>query len=162
MTKTLAKRLVDIRELLRFIFSGLTAATANISVTWMVRPYLSFGTSLLVGLSAGFSASFILSKWFAFRSFSRRRAPAELRRFTAVYAFGASIYWIVAFSMRRVLNSFEIPTKLADLGSIVGGGTVMMLSSYLGHRFFTYRSANTGAFRRKVPDPVAQSTTDLG
>jgi putative flippase GtrA len=143
------KVLIDVREFLRFFLSGLTAATANIGTAWLIRPYTSFGTSLLIGLAAGFSVSFVLSKWFAFRSFSWRQAAVELRRFVLVYALGSSVYWIATLAIRRVLDSSEIPTRLGDIVSMVVGSAFMMLSSYLGHRFFTYRKMTIGELRHQ-------------
>ena len=156
----LLNKLVDVREFLRFFFSGLTAATANIGTAWLIRPYTSFGISLLVGLAAGFSVSFVLSKWFAFRSCSWRKAAAELRRFVVVYALGSSVYWIATFAIRRVLDSSELPTRLGDILSMVGGSALMMLSSYLGHRFFTYHKMTIGELRQKRPQELVETKVE--
>lgn len=145
------KRIIDVRELVRFVSSGLTAAAANVGSVWLVRPFWPFSISLLVGIATGFSVSFILSKWLAFRSCSWSRTTAELRRFVTVYALGSLVYWVVAILTRQVLRSSGISGQLADLGGILCGGGIMAFTSYLGHRFFTYREVTLGESKRVIP-----------
>lgn len=160
MPDTRRRRLVDARELARFVFSGATAATANIGTVLLMRSHAVFEISVVVGVFSGFVVSFVLSKWFAFRSSSWRRMTAELRRFIVVYALSSSIYWLVAVTVRRALGSYSVPTKTADLASIFVASGIMMLSSYLGHRFFTYRHIRRGETEDGIARPSAEAKVD--
>jgi hypothetical protein len=61
-------------------------------------------------------------------------------RFLLVYAGGSVLYWIAAVVVRRVGASLGLSSLLAENAGIIAGGGVMMVTSYLGHRFFTYRT----------------------
>ena len=74
--RCLKTQALDLAEFIRFVLTGIAAATGNLIAVWMARRYQSFEISLLVGIVVGLIISFILSKRFAFGSRSWRRVFA--------------------------------------------------------------------------------------
>ena len=140
-----SRNAVDPWEFARFIGTGITATLGNLGAVWISGHYVTYGFSLAVGILAGFILSFSLSKLVAFKSPSWRHAPGEMVRFLIVFATGALIYWIVGF----IVGHYVLPTYLdrqkAELGGAVIGASIMTLTSYFGHRFFTYNTFSTTA-----------------
>jgi putative flippase GtrA len=130
---------IDVREFARFVLSGVAATIGNVTAVWLARRFLSFDIALLAGIATAITISFALSKFFAFRSRSWNRTVGEAARFLIVYATGCAMYWMVAVIIRKFLLAHGVAVEAAELvGILVGAGT-MMLTSYCGHRFFTYR-----------------------
>jgi putative flippase GtrA len=133
-------RLLDGLEFARFVLSGLSAACSNFLAVWLARRAFSYESSLVIGVTTGLLVSFALSKWYAFGSSSMQSVRSELIRFLAVYCAGSVIYWGVAVlastEFRRELMS---PATSETLGVVIGAGA-MTLATYLGHRYFTYRT----------------------
>jgi hypothetical protein len=84
--------------------------------------------------------SFALSKFFAFRSRLWNRAVGKAARFLIVYSTGCAMYWMVAVFIRMFLLAHVVAVEAAEPGAILVGPGTMMLTSYCGHRFFTYRT----------------------
>ena len=133
------RRYFDVWEFLRFLVSGGTSASTNMTVFWLMRFHHSFQFSLLTGSAAGLTLSFLLSKLFAFVSRSWRRTGGEVVRFLLIYSLGLSIYWSAATLTRHILTGIGVSAVVAEWVGILAGSGCMMLTSYLGHRLFTYR-----------------------
>jgi putative flippase GtrA len=131
---------IDMREFTRFFLSGVTATIGNMGAVWLARRFLPFETALLAGIATGITISFALSKVFAFRSRPWNRAVGEAARFLIVYATGCSIYWALAIIVRTFLLARGVPIQAAEPAGILAGAGSMMVTSYCGHRFFTYRT----------------------
>src|SRR6266850_3860335 len=131
---------IDVREFARFVLSGVTATIGNMVAVWLARRFLSFEIALLAGIATAIAISFALSKFFAFRSRSWNRAIGEAARFLIVYATGCAMYCMVAVFIRMFLLARGVAVEAAEPGGILVGAGTMMLTSYCGHRFFTYRT----------------------
>jgi putative flippase GtrA len=138
--RRLAVAAIDVREFARFVLSGVAATIGNIVAVWLTRPFLSFEIALLAGIATAVAISFALSKFFAFRSRSWNRAVGETARFLIVYATGCAVYWMTAVSIRMFLLAHGVAVEAAEPGGILVGAGTMMLTSYSGHRFFTFRT----------------------
>src|SRR6516162_2551168 len=131
---------IDVREFARFVLSGVTATVGNMLTVWLTRRFLSFDIALLAGIAMAIAISFALSKFFAFRSRSWNRTVGEAVRFLIVYATGCTMYWMVAVVVRMLLLAHGVAVEAAEPGGILVGAGTMMLTSYCGHRVFTYRT----------------------
>jgi putative flippase GtrA len=131
---------IDIREFVRFVFSGAVAAFANIAITWLVRFYLPFEAALIAGITGALIISFVLSNSFAFGSSSWKGTGGEAMRFLAVYLSSSAIYWGVAVLTEHLLRFHGWEAHWTEIGGIIVAAGTMTLTSYLGHRFITYRS----------------------
>ena len=94
---------IDVREFARFVLSGVTATIGNMVAVWLARRFLPFEIALLAGIATAIAISFVLSKFFAFRSRSWNRTASEATRFLVVYATGCAMYWTVAVFIRMLL-----------------------------------------------------------
>jgi putative flippase GtrA len=145
MVKTV---MINLWEFVRFILTGVTATVGNFAAVWFARLFVSFEIALLAGILAGLTISFILSKLFAFRSHSWNGTGGEATRFLVVYALSCAVYWGVAMLCGRLALSRGLAPQMAEMGGVIVGAGTMTLTSYLGHRFFTYRTHRRAAQRR--------------
>jgi putative flippase GtrA len=136
----LALASIDVREFVRLVLSGVSATIGNIMAVWLTRRFLSYEIALLAGIATAITISFALSKFFAFRSHSWKPAVGEAARFLMVYAIGCAIYWTVAVFIRMFLLAHGAALEAAEPGGVLVGAGMMMLTSYCGHRFFTYQT----------------------
>lgn len=133
-------RAVDAGEFGRFAITGVTATVGNLGAVWLARRILPFELALLAGIAAGLTISFLLSKLFAFESRSWGRAGGEAARFLVVYAVGCVLYWSAAVFVGRVGVTHGTNTELTEMAGVLFGAGVMMVTTYFGHRFFTYKT----------------------
>lgn len=131
---------VDKREFARFVLTGVTATAGNIAVVYLAGLFVSFEIALLAGIVAAVVLSFTLSKLFAFGSRSWEGAGGEAARFLIVYTVSCAVYWGVAVVCTRIVLVRGMAPQAAEIGGILIGAGTMMLTSYFGHRFFTYRT----------------------
>jgi putative flippase GtrA len=131
---------VEFAELARFVITGVTATLGNLSVVWLTRHVLPYETAIIPGVATGFVISFLMSKLFAFRSRSWSGSGGEAIRFMVVYLIGSLCYWLIAVLVERVLSAQGVAQKIAESAGVLGGAGTMMVTSYFGHRFFTYRT----------------------
>jgi putative flippase GtrA len=136
---------IDVREFVRFVLTGIAAAVGNITIVWLARSYLTFDTASITGIVGGLLISFVLSKLFAFGSNSLSGTGREAARFLAVYLSSSAVYWGVAVLTERLVRSQGGAAELAEIGGLLFGAGTMMLSSYIGHRFVTFRTYQRAA-----------------
>jgi putative flippase GtrA len=132
---------VDVGEFARFLISGVVATCGNLATVWIARYFVSFEWSLLAGIACGATISFLMSKLFAFRSRAWGSARGEAARFVLVYGVGLGAYWLLSVNVRPLFVAAHVQSQLADTMAVLVGAAIMTLTSYFGHRFFTYRSA---------------------
>lgn len=132
------RSLVSVREFVRFCVTGVVATLGNAAAVAGVRGIFAYPKALIAGLLAGFAISFSMGKLFAFRSRSLSGTWGELARFFFVYAFGALIYWAVGMLVGLKLAPLLMPRQWAEMAGVAAGASVMMITSYMGHRWFTY------------------------
>lgn len=125
-------------EMARFIMTGGIATLLNMMVVWVSRDHLSVGFSIALGLATGMCASFLLMKLFAFRSNDWSGGWGEAVRFLCVYLVGTGGYFAAAMTMAGILSRAGLPPRWAAIGGVFAGGVVMAVTSYVGHRHFTY------------------------
>jgi len=135
-----ASNLVDPAEFARFVASGVTATGGNLAVVWVLRQVIEYHFALVGGAATGLAISFTMSKLFAFRSAEQFGLNGEFGRFLMVWGFGTAVYMIVAMIMGTVVLPIWLPEREAEMGGALLGAGSMAVTSYIGHRFFTYKS----------------------
>ena len=135
---------IDSREAARFVVAGGAATVGNVATVAIARTMLSYSAALVCGVVTGMTLSFLLSKFFAFRARTWSRARGEAGRFLIVYGFGVLIYYVTAIQVRATLVGFQAAPATADIAGVLVGAGLMTVSSYFGHRFFTYRTNRDG------------------
>jgi putative flippase GtrA len=135
---------IDFRELFRFILSGSLSTLCNLAAVATARLVASYDVALLFGIAAGVSSSFLLTKFFTFRSRKLSRASGEAGRFLVVYGAGLVVYYFTAQALQGQLVAAGFATAIADLSGVVAGAALMTVTGYFGHRHFTYRTVKQG------------------
>jgi putative flippase GtrA len=136
----LSGRLLDNLEFVRFAFSGAIAACSNFLAVWVARRAVSYEASLVIGVATGLIISFILSKWYAFGVTSLGSVKSQVIRFPVVYCVGSVIYWGVAVVVSSKLKGNLLDSRTGETLGVLVGAAAMMFTTYLGHRYFTYRT----------------------
>lgn len=134
----------DFREIGRFLVTGIVATLGNMAVVWLLRETCSLKPSLAAGFVTGMAISFFMMKTFAFKAREWSGAQGEMLRFLIVYAVGTSCYAVTALTGEHALVTLGMPGRIAALGGVFAGGAVMAVTSYFGHRHFTYRRRPAG------------------
>lgn len=146
----------DLRELFRFLVTGVVATIGNMFVVWLLRGSCSLNLSLAAGLATGMIISFVMMKTFAFKASDWTGARGEMLRFLIVYLAGTGCYFVVALIAEHVLRTAGLSKQLAAMGGVVAGGGTMAVTSYFGHRHFTYRQRpRVQAGGRDAPPPLS-------
>jgi hypothetical protein len=131
---------LDVREFARFVLSGIAATIGKHGSRLADTPFPVF-RNCVIGRDLYGRCNIVRAlKVFAFRSRSWNRSVGEAARFLIVYATGCAVYWMVAVSIRMFLLAHRVAAGTAEPGGILMGAGTMMLTSYSGHRFFTYRT----------------------
>ena len=136
-----AQTSIDLYEFSRFILTGMTATVGNMATVYASGFLIEYRLALIAGLIVGFLISFVMGKLFAFKSPSTSATRHELGRFILVYAFGATLYWFVASFVGLHVASRFLPPRLAQLVGVFAGASLMVITSYFGHRLFTFAGA---------------------
>ena len=139
------RKAVDIREFARFVVVGVLATLGNIATVLIARFFMTFEFSLVAGIVVGLSISFLLSKLFAFESRSWAVVSGEAARFLVVYSASVVLYWGAAVAFARLAVAQGALREMAEMGGVLIGAGMMTLTSYFGHRFFTYRTFQRAA-----------------
>jgi len=135
--------LVDPREFARFLITGIVATIGNLGVVWLLRESLPYPVALGCGIATGFVVSFVLTRLFAFRP-AQRDGPGEtLARFLVVYVAGVAVNMTVAMVAGHGVLPHWLDLRDAEMAGAFLGAGFMTVTSYLGHRFFTYRTGRT-------------------
>jgi putative flippase GtrA len=124
-------------EFTRFLLGGGVATVGNLCTVWLLRSDISYGAAVICGIGVGATISFLMAKYFAFRSRSLAGTGGELIRFLLVYGFGLALYWSTAVVTRTMLLD-RTSAFVADTSGVLAGAAMMVISGYFGHRFFTY------------------------
>lgn len=133
-----ARPLVNPHEFARFFVTGVTATVGNMLTVAGLRGVMVYSRALIAGLLTGFAISFVMGKLFAFRSRAMSGTGSELTRFVLVYAFGAAIFWAVGMIVGLKIAPQLMPRQWAEVAGVLAGASVMVVTSYIGHRWFTY------------------------
>lgn len=128
-------------QLLRFILAGGTAAAANFGSRIVLSLWLPYPAAIIAAYLVGMLTAFLLNRAFVFT-----RAENSL---------GSQVSWFVAINLAAVAQTLLISLLLARmLFPATGmdfhpetlahaiGVAVPVITSYLGHRRFTFRSGS--------------------
>ena len=132
---------IDTSEFARFIFTGVTATVGNIAAVGLARFFVSFGNRIGGGDRGRFCTVVHALKSFCvplsfLETWGRRGGTFP----DCLYAVGCAVYWVVAVVCARIVLARGVTPETAEMAGILIGAGTMTLTSYLGHRFFTYRT----------------------
>ena len=124
-------------QFLKFLAAGGVAALVNMGSRYVLNQFMRFEVAVAVAYLFGFFTAYVLSRMYVFDPSGRSRRT-EIRRFAIVNVFSLGVVWVVSVGLARVIFPAVSFTWHADDVSHVIGVLAPAVTSYLGHRFYTF------------------------
>lgn len=137
-------RTIVLGEFGRFLVTGGVAAGANVISRWLFNFIMPFEAAVVVAYLVGMTTAYVLAKLFVFEA-SGRRAHDEFVRFAIVNAVALVQVWLVSVGLARYLFPAVGFTWYADDIAHMIGVVIPAVTSYLGHRHFSFAARRTDA-----------------
>lgn len=132
------------REFVAFVAAGGIAASVNWGSNLLLNRVMPLEISIVIAYLIGMTTAYTLSRGFVFAS-SGRSAHDEYARFAIVNLFAIVQVWIVTIALARVvLPAIEWTFRPEAVSHLVGVASPIM-TSYLGHKYFTFARKAAGS-----------------
>lgn len=126
------------REFLRFVAVGAVAAAANIGSRMLFGAWLGYLPSIVLAFFVGLSTAFLLNRWWVFARSGKHWAN-EATWFTAVNLFGLLQTVCISLLLARYLLPALGQSSGVDTTAHAIGVLVPIATSYLGHKYLSFR-----------------------
>jgi putative flippase GtrA len=136
MTLLLAQ--MQIPPFVRFAIVGGLAALVNISMRLLFSQLVSFELAVALAFPFGLTTAYLLSRRFVFER-SEDSVSAQYMRFTSVNLFALLQVWGLSVGLANWLFPKLGFTWHAELVAHTIGVLIPVVTSYYGHKFFTFR-----------------------
>lgn len=136
-------RAVVLGEFGRFLVTGGIAAGVNVVSRYLLNLAMPFEIAVVIAYLFGMVTAYILSRVFVFET-SGRRVADEFVRFAIVNAVALVQVWLVSVGLARYVFPSIGFTWFADDIAHVIGVVVPAVTSYLGHRHFSFAARDKG------------------
>lgn len=122
---------------------GGFAALVNLSTRALLNLVVSYEVAVIVGYLCGMTVAFTLNKFFVF-SRSGRAAHREYVRFAIVNAVAFAQVFVVSVGLARWLFPLLGFTFYADtIAHVIGVGSPV-ITSFLGHKYYSFATVGPG------------------
>lgn len=126
-------------EFARFVITGGFAAGVNFVSRIGLSELMSFRWAVFIAYIIGMVTAFVLSKVFVFKQ-SSQTVSNEFFRFALVNVFAVIQVWLISIGLAEYgfpyIDFNFYPEEVAHLIGI----SVPVISSYYGHKYFTFAS----------------------
>lgn len=139
------------RQFLSFVLAGGIAAGVNWGSNLGLNLLMPLEVSVVVAYGLGMTTAFILTRFFVFEP-SGRSPAEEYTRFAIVNAVALVQVWIVTITLARFVLPWIGWTFMPEATSHFIGVASPIVTSYFGHRYFTFARAR-GAADDQSPTP---------
>ena len=124
---------------LRFLAAGGTSAVLNLGSRWLLGYVVSYELSVALAYVVGVVSAFALMRLFVFEP-AGDAAHAQFTRFVMVNVLGFAVVWVVSVGLARgVFPSVGFRWHADTIAHAVGIAS-SALTSYRGHRLFSFRT----------------------
>lgn len=137
-------RTLVLGEFGRFLVTGGIAAGANVLSRWLLNLVMPFEAAVVVAYLVGMTTAYILARLFVFEA-SGRTARDEFFRFALVNVVALAQVWLVSVGLARYLFPALGFTWYADDVAHLIGVVIPAVTSYLGHRHFSFAARRSPA-----------------
>ena len=127
----------QIREYFRFLITGGLAAGINFGSRFVFSIFLPFQVAVALAYIVGMFVAFWLFRTMVFSN-SSTSLRKSIFRFTVVNAFGLLQTWLVSVWFVTIIDLGS--QAMNEAVAHFTGMSLAMLSSYLGHRFYTFKA----------------------
>lgn len=134
-----AQETVVLPQVVRFLLAGGVAAGANFFSRMLLSRWLDYRPSIVVAYLIGMAVAFVLMRDTVFPA-SKKPMLAQVAKFSFVNVLSLAQTLIVSSLLAGyVLPGLNVEQSLAQTIAHACGVIVPAISSYFGHRFFTFR-----------------------
>jgi putative flippase GtrA len=125
-------------EFLRFLVAGGIAAGANFGSRFVFSMFLNYGFAVFFAYLVGMLVAFLLMRGHVFDA-KGGSLSAQVMKFVGVNVVAVLQTLVISLALARwLLPSFGIVEHAEALAHLVGV-LVPVVSSYFGHKFFTFQ-----------------------
>lgn len=138
--KALREAFERLPPLSRFLLLGGVAAGTNLVARWGLQPLVGFELAVAVAYVCGMIVAYNLFRVFVFGA-SGRSVASEAWRFTIVNLVSMVLVWLISVGLARLLFPAIGFTWHADDIAHLAGVLSPALTSWIGHKRYTFRTA---------------------
>jgi len=124
-------------QFLKFLVTGGIAALVNLLSRYALNHVMSFEAAVVAAYLLGMATAYLLARRFVFDA-SGRSVASEVRRFVLVNLVALGFVWVISVGLARVVFPAIGFTWHADDIAHLIGVLAPAVSSYIGHRFYTF------------------------
>lgn len=124
-------------QFLKFLVTGGIAALVNLLSRYALNHVISFEAAVVVAYLLGMSTAYLLARRFVFDA-SGRSVASEVRRFVLVNLVALGFVWAISVGLARIVFPAIGFTWHADDIAHLIGVLAPAVTSYIGHRFYTF------------------------
>lgn len=121
----------------RFLATGGIAALVNLGGRYLLNFLVVFEIAVVLAYLLGMITAFVLMRSYVFGA-SQRFIGAEIYRFVLVNGVALVFVWLVSVGLHRIAFPAVGFTWHPDTVAHAIGVAVPALTSYFGHRFYTF------------------------
>lgn len=125
------------QQFFRFLVTGGIAAAANLASRYLLNFVIIFEVAVVIAYLIGMTVAYVLARQFVFER-SGRSVSSEFRRFAIVNLFALALVWGISVGLARGLFPAIGFTWHADDIAHLIGVLAPAISSYFGHRFYSF------------------------
>jgi putative flippase GtrA len=137
-------------QFIRFLMTGGIAAAANMGSRYLLNLFMRFEVAVAVAYLIGMTIAYVLARAFVFEASSRGIA-SEFRRFTIVNLFALACVWAISVGLARFLFPMIGFTWNADDVAHVIGVLAPAVTSFVGHRYYSFRQPSSQSISSPAP-----------
>ena len=128
------------RQFAIFVFCGGLAACANLGSRWLFSHWLPYATAIVLAYLVGMLTGYLLFKFFVFASAHSHRVLRETLWYALVNALALAQTLLISLLLARWLfPKMGMSFHAEDIAHLFGVA-VPVFTSYLGHKYLTFKS----------------------
>jgi putative flippase GtrA len=129
-------------QFLRFLSTGGFAALVNLVSRHELNRILSFEVAVVLAYLLGMIVAYVLARRFVFQG-SGRSVVSEFKRFAIVNVFSFTLVWSISVGLAKYLfPAIGFVWRADDVAHFIGVAAPAV-TSYFGHRAYTFSSPKT-------------------
>ena len=126
------------KQFIMFLVTGGTAALVNFVSRMAYSQWVSFSSAIVLAYLTGMVTAFVLAKWFVFKQ-SEQSVTRSALLFTAVNVVAVLQTWLISLGLALyALPAMGVVLWVPEIAHAVGV-VVPVFTSYLGHKYFSFR-----------------------
>ena len=123
-----------------FLVTGGVAAAVNIATRWLLEFFMSFEAAVAYAFLAGLATGFLLARLFVFKATSGS-AHWQFVRYTVVNVVALVQVWVISVGLARFIFPGLHVAWLGETAAHVIGVLSPVVTSYVLHKRFSFRTA---------------------